>query len=498
MCAAQTAVAQRRDSLTSVQRAAIANDALEEISAGAYNTSVAASAYRRQVNISTLSLRYDMRNEERPMLQAEGSGLHLGRLQVESYMHLNKRSTVEANASYRRGVKQNVCWNSSSDYALLYPYIGADSIGGNLQVEQYAFGGSYAHRGEKFTFGIGADYRALHEFRKVDPRPRNITSDLKINLGGGYNFKEYMLGVSLGARIYNQEHSVDYYSIKGPNTNQLPMTGLGTYYDRFAGSGEVHTDYRFKGFGYSASLQFVPKVAEGWRAMADYSALKINRELPQYNNITLTTLRTQQLSAIVSYSATEDRIRWAVGAEGYYELRRGDENILNVSASSSDMILDTYTMYEGHTINAAITAGVEWMYGWGKVYVRPKVGILSMNAGYRYPERTMSLLAFNGTSDVGAQYQTQKWLADFTIGGGYVASLKSSLFVPAAAEQAIKSMMRRQWQGYSANRVLFSMAASAQRALNDRFSLYLAAKWQMYSRNVGNGHTLVAEFGIKF
>ena len=492
------AVAHLRDSLSSVQRAAAADDALSGISRAAYDASIAASAYRRQVNISTLAGVFDLRREEQAMVQEEGDGLTLGKLRADSYMHLKKRSTVEAEASYRRGVKRNVCWNSSSDYTLLYPHIGADSIGGNLTTEQYGFGGSYAHRGERVTYGIGASYRALHEFRKVDPRPRNITSDVKAQVACGYNFKRYMLGASAAARIYNQQHSVDYYNIKGSNTSQIPMTGLGTYYERFAGASSGFLNYEFKGFGYSASVQFVPLDGNGLRLMADYTALNIRRLLPDFNNTMMTRLRTECFSGSISYATTSGRVRWAVGGDFFYEIRRGDENVLNISSLSSDMVLATFTMYEGHTIDATLTGGVEWLHDWGYLFVRPRVGILNMSAGYRYPERRLDAMIVEGGADIGARYQAKKWLVDISAGGGYAAALSNTLFLSTSAEKEIKSAVQRQWQGFVANRLLINAAVSVQRAINYRTSIYLAGVWQMYSRQMGDGHTLSAEIGIKF
>ncbi len=498
LCVALTAAAQRRDTLSSVERAAYADDALSDVTSAAYDASVVASAFRRKVSISSLVLGFDIRSEQEAMLQQEGDALSMGSLKANSFMYLNRKSTVEAHASYRYGVKRNVCWNSSSDYLLLAPYIGADSIGGDLNSEQYMFGGSYVRHDERFTYGVGALYRALHEFRKIDPRPRNITSDLKAQIAGGYNFERYMLGASAAVRIYNQEHGVAYYNIRGANTSQLPMTGFGTYYDRFAGSTDDFLNYEFSGWGYSASLQFVPRGGDGWRVMADYTVLNIKREMPQYNNTPLTELHTQRLSAIVAYGATQHRIRWVVGIEGDYEIRLGNENVLNISAMTNDMILDTFTMYECHTAQASLTAGVEWLHDWGYLFARPKVGATMVDAGYRYPERRMNFLMVEGLLDVGARYMSEKWLADISVGGGYAMSMNSSLFLPASAERRLADMVRKQWSGITADRVTVNVSVSLQRALNRRLSLFLGADYWMYHRDMGAGHIATIEAGIRF
>lgn len=488
----------RRDSLSVVERVARADDALTSIGEAAYDGSVAASAYRRKVSLSSLALGYDLRREQEAMLQAEGDGLSAGRFNAESYMHLNEHSTVEASASYVRGVKRNVRWNSSSDYSLLWPYIGADSIGGDLSSEQYMFGGSYAHRADRFAYGVGASYRAMHEFRRVDPRPRNITSDLQAQLSGGYNFLSYHLGAAVGVRVYSQEHSVDYFSMAGANTSQLPMTGLGTYYDRFAGSSSDYTNYEFDGVGYNISLQLVPTQSEGWRAVVGYKSLSIKRLLPQINNTPLTKLIVDELSASVAFRSEGSRIRWAVGAEGRYEIRRGEENLLNTGSLSSNIVLATFTMYECHTAEAAITGGVEFVRDWGYLFLRPRVELLSVDAGYRYPERRMELTTADGALDVGARYVSDKWLIDAEIGGGYVVGLSHSLFMPADTEKAMREMVSSQCANFASDRLHLGVKVSAQRSLNSRLALFLSGAWQMYERNSLMGNVAQIEAGIRF
>lgn len=498
MVVAPAAARERGDSLSVAERVWCADDALSEIGEGVYSSSVSASAYRRKVSLSSLALRYDMRSEQEAMLQAEGDGLNMGSFAANSYMHLDRHSTVEASASFFRGSKRNVSWNSSSDYRLLWPYIAADSVGGDLTSEQYSFGGSYARRGERFTYGVGASYRALHEFRRVDPRPRNITSDLNLQISGGYNFQKYYLGATANVRVYSQDHSVDYFNMAGANTNQLPMTGLGTYYDRFVGSSSDYTNYEFDGVGYSASVQFVPKDGDGWRASVGYNSFIVKRLLPQINNIPLTRLLVDEFSAEVAYRSQSGSVRWAVGGEFGYEVRRGEENLLNTGSLSSNMILATFTMYECHTAQAALTGGVEFMRDWGYWFVRPRAELLSVDAGYRYPERRMEFMTVDGALDIGMRYRTELWLLDAMVGGGYVAGFNHALFLPANAEAKLRELVTRQCENFSSDRVQLNARVMVQRAVNERLAVYLSAAWQMYNRESITGHRAYLEVGIKF
>jgi hypothetical protein len=35
-------------------------------------------------------------------------------------------------------------WNENADYDVIYPYVAADSIGGDMKFENYTFSGGYA------------------------------------------------------------------------------------------------------------------------------------------------------------------------------------------------------------------------------------------------------------------------------------------------------------------------------------------------------------------
>lgn len=139
---------------------------------------------------------YDLRREDDALLPQEGDGLDQGSVKVYSLIRLQNHSAVRAGAEYSRGVKRNVLWNSTSDFELLYPDVMVDTIGGNLQKEQYSFYGAWSRLIGKAHIGVYGGYRALHEFRQVDPRPRSVTSDLNAALTGGIAAKGYVFDLT--------------------------------------------------------------------------------------------------------------------------------------------------------------------------------------------------------------------------------------------------------------------------------------------------------------
>lgn len=182
---AQTAAA--CDSLGILRRAEFHNAPLATLDASAYESSPAAMLYRYPVSYSTLRLQGDLRSESRPILQPEGDGVLVGTFRADSYLRLDEQSVVTAGASYERGRTDNVRWNSTADYRLLRPFVLADSVGGDLSTEEYAFRGAYVRRDGRINYGIGINYRARHEFRQIDPRPHNIVNDLTGTIGAGFS-----------------------------------------------------------------------------------------------------------------------------------------------------------------------------------------------------------------------------------------------------------------------------------------------------------------------
>lgn len=116
-----------------------------------------------------------------------------------------------AEPGYRLGRTMHTEWNENADFELLYPYVWADSVGGNLISERYAFAGGFAREFGRVAWGIYADYRAEIEYRTVDPRPKSVVSDLNLSTGATLSLGEcYRLGTSVNLRVYRQKSSMTF------------------------------------------------------------------------------------------------------------------------------------------------------------------------------------------------------------------------------------------------------------------------------------------------
>ena len=187
-----------------------------------------------QTPYSQLALGIDFLHQTQGFVPEKGSGYTLPYLKVNTFHHLNGRSTVWGEASYMTGKVHDIKWNSTSDYDLLQPYILSDTLGGDIRRERYSISGGYTTNINKWQLGAEMHVRAEQEYRSRDPRMRGIVTDLTLRMGGGYDLGHYRLGAAVEGNIYKQTNSVAFYREEGV-IPEYQMTGLGTEYSRFSG-----------------------------------------------------------------------------------------------------------------------------------------------------------------------------------------------------------------------------------------------------------------------
>lgn len=127
--------------------------------------------YAHTFSISEIQIGWEQQNANKafmPQLGAENSHFSF---HAFSYLPLGENSKTWGNAYFKKGKKEKVEWNETSDYLTVYPYVVADSVGGTWTLKNITSPGDTpksinASRGE-YT----ANYRALIEYRQIDPAP---------------------------------------------------------------------------------------------------------------------------------------------------------------------------------------------------------------------------------------------------------------------------------------------------------------------------------------
>ncbi|MBR1630761.1 MAG: hypothetical protein IJ680_02800 [Paludibacteraceae bacterium] len=310
----------------------------------------------------------------------KGSGMRTIGFEAHAVKDLSDADRIWGSAAYEYGRKIQIKWNETSDFMLLYPYLTADSLGGNMNSERYLFEGGYSHRWTHAHLGGQFRYRALQEYRSSDPRPLNVVADLTVSVVGGWVLdNQYILSSDISYRRYKQNSHIDFYSEIG-SFRTYNLTGLGTWSYRF--SGNTNQSY-YRGNGLTATVDIRRNDLQGWQAEAAYELFAYEKILPDINNITLCALRTQRAYGDVQYQTD----RWLFGAEYNYELRKGYEYLYGDAAGNAYNLLARQDQYYAAT--HAISAHIRRNDTFGRLHmsIEPIIGLNSHSWKYKQPLR---------------------------------------------------------------------------------------------------------------
>lgn len=273
-----------------------------------------------------------------------------------------RSSTLWGHASYLNGVCRNVAWNETADAPLLYPYLLADSIGGDLKREQYSFSGGYADRRGRLAWGAAISYVALLQYRDVDPRPRNVVGRLSISIGGLYRCAgRYYAGVGFGFMKYKQTNEVEFKSEMGVD-KVYHLTGLGSHYNRFAGDG-LSTYY--DGFRVHLDLNLYPSDSRGAFAACRLSRFSFENILSDLNRLPLARAWHNQLDAEAGWLSPSSAGEWGVAGNLSVWRRHGSENIFGDPAVSIYPVIGANEMYADNGVS--LSASARWGLRFGPV-----------------------------------------------------------------------------------------------------------------------------------
>ena len=423
--------------------------------------------FRPQQNRTRAQIGFRLREEDDAYLPAEGKGLVQGEFRAYSCHSLDSARRVEGRASYERGVKRAVCWNTSSDWNLLAPYITLDTLGGDLQKEQYSFSARFASRPGRFFYSLWADYRALHEYRDVDPRPRNITADLQVSAQGGVQAGRYAWSLEAGYRKYHQSNSTEFLDPRGNNTSILHYLGFGRYSARFSGA-KKSTAVNFNGNGFGARLVLEPVDGLGWIAGGSYSRLRIVRHLPGNNETPVSELLVQDISLYGGHKWKQAHIR----ADASVRVKNGTENIID--PSSAFLKLAGLPMYQACSWKAALSGAKNWPAGrlaWSVVPRLAYSGTLLANAA---PGASMSFHHAQVSAAGRAAFGLGSWR--FLAEGDLAARLCLASGLDVARLplderfEAHLSHLHARWKGHS---LRAGFGARASREITKEMTLYI-------------------------
>lgn len=293
------------------------------------------------------------------------------------------RGIITASAEYRNSHLSLLSGCETLEAPLLYPYLTSDSIGGALKGETYRMEASISDSIGPVSVGIGGAYRATLEYRQVDPRPRNVTGDLCINLGALYAISRAQ-GVTLDLRAARYRHASE-ISFVNPlgGTVIYHTTGPQSQYRRFAGLG---LSSLYTGHSLGAALSMLPLSIVGVSAgvSMDYNA--ISKQLVDLNRLPLCHLSRWQYSAILSYTSRLGAWHLMPYAQWHHTRIYGYENIFGDATSGVYPKIASIEMYGCRYSHAFVGMAAKWGPTLRHtIMIDGQLGTFSLHEAYRTP-----------------------------------------------------------------------------------------------------------------
>ncbi len=302
--------------------------------------------YYRITNYGLLAATIDHADQDL-YLRQEGSGQKSLKINSESFLKDLKGTTLWGKAHYINQETKKVNYNETLDYHYVYPYVMADSVGGDLNAETYYFSGGLAKKIGGFRYGIDGSFKGIQAFRDRDPRPKNISSDIHFVVSAAKELaKGKALAVDLSLQKYTQNNSLDFINELG-----FPLvyhaSGLGVYNELLAGS---RTQAYYKGLQFGAQLNFLPTNLEGVSLQIGYHRFNLAKELSSIAE-EVATVAENDGHLLIAFNRKMNSNNFLVKLKGTYSQRNGAEaTFANTGQANLYKIADE-VRYENEQLN---------------------------------------------------------------------------------------------------------------------------------------------------
>lgn len=323
-------------------------------------------SFAHPYGLTILGIDYGTMRRDSIIAPQLGRGFDQYGVGASTYTRVGTDMVLEGHASYHRGTARKVVWNETADLYMVYPYMAADSVGGDIQNEIYDFGGSYSDRRGRLLWGGSLDYTAGLHWRSRDPRPRNVTANLRARAGIAWALSpKAVAGFAARYTRYKQTSSIKFESEMGQD-KIYHLTGLGTQYQRFAGIG-LSTHYNADLWGVSFDLRPDSIGGTGPSASFSYDGMDMKVLLIDLNKLPMAKITSYALDARAGYGWRRGSGTWSVMAFASTSLRKGTENIFGDPASGIYPQIGSLSMYRHRLCN--IGAEMLWVMQRGSLSV---------------------------------------------------------------------------------------------------------------------------------
>lgn len=456
----------------------------------------ALQSYTWQKNLSVLRVGGVYRNENSPMIMQWGKGDRLANFRVNSYIHLNSKSTVWGKAGYDFGRRMNVYMNSVADFGLLYPYVMADTVGGNLSVETYTFKGGYAHNNDRFSWGVTGDYRASIEYRNVDPRPRNVVSDLKLSGGAAYRISSsYLLGAALHGQVYRQRSDIEFMSDLGA-TRVFYLLGMGMFSTRFS---DGNSGALYDGYTLGATLDFMPSGRNGFYSSFGMHQFRVKQTLFSHNYLPLTRLKEMKVTGLVAWKKSGVENEKGIELSARYTDRKGTESIYGDGGEDNYPKINDSELYR----NKQLFLSLKGIWGWKKlgkseVYIQPQVGFYNMESSYFSPSLALKMAEWKGGMECVYAYKAEYSIFQFVLAVDRIGKVKHELdIVQLSSGDFFAHNIQVQYENLQRKGICYCGSFCYTFRFKSPYAIAVDGKWQHVGYD-NDRHSDLLELGCSF
>lgn len=347
--------------------------------------SPALKSYKRPSSLSQVNASY-FYNQQDLFIRQEGSGDQGFRVDAQSYLKSTSETTLWGSAFYINEKTTDLNYNESNDYDLIYPYVMADSIGGDLKSETYYFRGGLSRRINTFEYGMQASFRGVQAYRDHDPRPLNLTSDIKLDLSVSTKINsKHAVSIDLNGQKYNQSNVLDFASELG-----APLVfhdaGLGVYNSLLAGS---RLSANYNGYRYGVQLNLIPASKDGLIAQLGVNHFHVEKLLSSII-YPIAEVDDRNFHGLIGYTSSNKHRDVSFKLSAQHKLRNGTEAKFNNRDSEAAIQKVSEDIRYRNTRNQL---RLEALYGRKTAefdfYIQGKVQYFEDNQNYVSPDRTM-------------------------------------------------------------------------------------------------------------
>ncbi|HJD91421.1 DUF6850 family outer membrane beta-barrel protein [Bacteroides coprosuis] len=391
ICLSVGGKATEKDSLSLIQKKWLIEQPANQFMRDLYMHNPALRYYSAKTSISTIQLDGQTYRESEPINWQKGEKYRHYSISAHTLRELSANSLVWGGASYQNKTTKGLRFNNTSDYEKIAPYVLADTIGGQFYSETYQFQGGYLHHFKsKLTLGLELNYRAEIGYKRQDPRPKNIVSDLEFKLGISQALKKhYLVGMGFYFQNYKQQNTIQFFS-SHLTTPIYHLTGLGMRSMRFDGT---FYGVQFDGISYGANLNFQPQNQRGWFAHTSWIHTKVDKRISEWSNIPMNRLQSYLLEGTAGFQATH----WAVKLVGEINTKEGTDYLYGKPQGRTLPKIGEEQLYNQEYLKVGIaglwqtsfsTKNLEWV-------IEPQLSFQSLKESYDLPNRKLEKQVLN-------------------------------------------------------------------------------------------------------